>query len=102
MTTVAERDAFPLNPPDGVLRPSDEAPSGPDTRPWALRGARVPDSTTGTRVPEHFYDRRQQINLTPDGDTLVPLAAKTASHDATVSDGDIKNPPPLDEGPKDA
>ncbi|WP_217545549.1 hypothetical protein [Streptomyces sp. GbtcB6] len=102
MTTALDHQAFPLNPADGPLRLSDEAPSGPDTRPWALRGARTPDSTTGTRVPEHFYDRRRQVNLTPEGDHLVPLAAKTATHDPTVPDGNMGNPPPLDEGPKDA
>ncbi|MEU9400524.1 putative ATP-grasp-modified RiPP [Streptomyces sp. NPDC048242] len=98
MTTALDREAFPLAPPGGRIPHSEEAPSGPQTRPWALRFARVPDSTNAIRLPQHHYDRDRQVNLSYDGGLLTCMAN---THNATVPDGNIKNPPPLDEGAKD-
>lgn len=69
-----------------------------DTRPWALRFARVPDSTGAVAVPPSFYDHDRQVNMSYDGG---PLTCMANTHSPTVPDGSITNPPPLDEGPKD-
>ncbi|MEU4152592.1 putative ATP-grasp-modified RiPP [Streptomyces sp. NPDC026659] len=98
MTTALDREAFPLTPPGGRIPHSQETPSGPKTRPWALRFARVPDSANAIRVPEHVYDRDRQVNLSYDGGLLTCMAN---THTPTVPDGNVKNPPPLDEGAKD-
>lgn len=98
MTTALDREAFPLTPPGGRTLYSAEAPSGPETRPWALRHARTPDSTGAARIPAHFYDTNRQVTLSYDGGLLTCMAN---THSPTVPDGDPNNPPPLDEGPKD-
>ncbi|MBZ6253599.1 putative ATP-grasp-modified RiPP [Streptomyces olivaceus] len=97
MTTALDREAFPLTPPGGRTPYSSEAPSGEETRPWALRFARVPDSTGGVRVPSHVYDASRQVNVS-DAGGLLPCMG---THSPTVPDGSTSNPPPLDEGPKD-
>ncbi|MEH0419444.1 putative ATP-grasp-modified RiPP [Streptomyces sp. B21-083] len=98
MTTTLDRarEAFPLAA--GRLPLSTEAPSGPDTRPWALRFARTPDSTGAVTIPASFYDAGQQVNVSSDGGLLTCMAN---THSPTVPDGSTTNPPPLDEGPKD-
>ncbi|MDX3298568.1 putative ATP-grasp-modified RiPP [Streptomyces scabiei] len=98
MTTALEREAFPLTPPGGRTPYSAEAPSGPTTRPWALRFARTPDSTGAVRIPAHAYDHGRQVNLSDDGGLLTCMSG---THTPTVPDGSTSNPPPLDEGPKD-
>ncbi|MFD6533124.1 putative ATP-grasp-modified RiPP [Streptomyces sp. NPDC060184] len=98
MTNTLLREAFPLTPPGGRTPFSAEAPSAPETRPWALRFARTPDSTGAVALPAHVYDTDRQVNVSYDGGVLTAMAN---THTATIPDGDIKNPPPLDEGPKD-
>ncbi|MEU0109054.1 putative ATP-grasp-modified RiPP [Streptomyces sp. NPDC006251] len=98
MTTALEREAFPLISPGGRIPYSGETPSGPETRPWALRFARTPDSTGAAVIPAHFYDKDRQVNLSYDGGLLTCMAN---THSPTVPDGDPNNPPPLDEGAKD-
>lgn len=97
MTTTLESEAFPLAPPGGRTPHSTEPPSDQATRPWALRFARVPNSTGAARVPAHVYDHRQ-VNISDDGGLLTCMAN---THSPTVPDGSTTNPPPLDEGPKD-
>ncbi|MEU3600520.1 putative ATP-grasp-modified RiPP [Streptomyces sp. NPDC006798] len=98
MTTLRQlAEAFPLAPEEGRLPRSAEPPSGPDTRPWVLRFARTPDSTTATGLPASIYDEERQISIGVDTDLLPYMA----THKPTVPDGNIKNPPPLDEGVKD-
>ncbi|GHJ39167.1 putative ATP-grasp-modified RiPP [Streptomyces sp. TS71-3] len=99
MTTAIDREAFPLTPPGGRTPFSAEAPSDPGVRPWALRFARVPDSTGAIRVPKHAYDYGRQVNMLVDGSGLLTCMGGT--HEPTVPDGSVSNPPPLDEGPKD-
>ncbi|MER6562389.1 putative ATP-grasp-modified RiPP [Streptomyces sp. NPDC001027] len=98
MTTTMDRarEAFPLSA--GKLPHSAEAPSGPDTRPFALRFARTPDSTGAARIPASFYDTDRQVNVSYDGGLLTCMAN---THSPTVPDGSTTNPPPLDEGAKD-
>jgi putative ATP-grasp target RiPP len=98
VTTALDREAFPLTPPGGRTPYSAEAPSGAQTRPWALQFARIPDSTGAVRIPAHAYDHGRQVNVT-DGGFLLPAMKNT--HTPTVPDGSVKNPPQLDEGPKD-
>ncbi|MFD7458941.1 putative ATP-grasp-modified RiPP [Streptomyces sp. NPDC059868] len=98
VTTALDREAFPLTPSGGRTPHSTEPPSAPQTRPWALRFARVPDSTGAVRIPAHAYDHSRQVNLS-DGGGLLTCMANT--HTPTVPDGSTENPPPLDEGPKD-
>jgi len=98
VTTALNREAFPLTPSEGRTPYSSEAPSGPQTRPWALRFARVPDSTGATVIPTHAYDHARQVNLSYDGGLLTCMAN---THSPTVPDGSTTNPPPLDEGAKD-
>jgi putative ATP-grasp target RiPP len=98
VTVMDTRDAFPLTPASGRVPYSAEPPSTAATRPWALRFARVPDTTHAIRVPAHEYDPDRQVNLTSDGSLLTCMAN---THTPTVPDGDKDNPPPLDEGPKD-
>ncbi|MFJ5035547.1 putative ATP-grasp-modified RiPP [Streptomyces sp. NPDC088560] len=98
MTSTLQREAFPLTAPGGRVPHSTEAPSGPDTRPWALRSARVPDSMRAVRVPAHVYDHGRQVNVSDDGGIFTCMAG---THSPTVPDGSVSNPPPLDEGPKD-
>jgi len=97
-TAVDLREAFPLTPPSGRIPISAELPSGPDSRPWAMRGARVPDSTGAVAVPPSAYDAARQISIANDGGALTCMAN---THTPTVPDGSATNPPPLDEGPKD-
>lgn len=98
MASMLLREAFPLAPAAGRTPFSDEAPSAPETRPWALRFARVPDSTNASVIPAHFYDPALQVNMACDGGMLTVMQN---THSPTVPDGDTKNPPPLDEGAKD-
>ncbi|MER6109358.1 putative ATP-grasp-modified RiPP [Streptomyces hirsutus] len=98
MTTTLQREAFPLASPEGRTPYSAEAPSAPATRPWALRFARTPNSTGAARIPAHVYDHGRQVNVSDDGGLLTCMAN---THSPTVPDGSTKNPPPLDEGPKD-
>lgn len=99
MTTIPlAREGFPLVAPGGLTPYSEEPPSAPTTRPWALRFARVPDSHSAVRVPEHAYDRDQQVNVSFDGGLLTCMAN---THSPTVPDGSTTNPPPIDEGAKD-
>ncbi|MER6789864.1 putative ATP-grasp-modified RiPP [Streptomyces sp. NPDC000658] len=95
-TLERAREAFPLSA--GKLALSAEVPSGPDTRPWALRFARTPDSTGAVRIPASFYDKNRQVNVSYDGGLLTCMAN---THTPTVPDGSTSNPPPLDEGAKD-
>ncbi|MGW4023068.1 putative ATP-grasp-modified RiPP [Streptomyces sp. NPDC005009] len=71
MTTAPEREAFPLTPPGGRTPCSAEAPSDPQTRPWALRFARTPDSTGVIRLPVHFYDHGRQVSVSDDGSRIT-------------------------------
>jgi putative ATP-grasp target RiPP len=96
--TAVDREAFPLAPPEGRTPNSTELPSAPQTRPWALRFVRVPDSTGAASIPAHAYDYGRQVNISHDGGLLTCMAN---THSPTVPDGSTTNPPPLDEGPKD-
>ncbi|MGW6458527.1 putative ATP-grasp-modified RiPP [Streptomyces sp. NPDC055078] len=98
MTTALAhpREAFPVAPVGGRIPTSGERPTG--VRPWGLRFARVPDARQASALPGSVYDEAQQVSLTVDG-TLVLCMAGT--HKPTTPDGSVKNPPPLDEGPKD-
>ncbi|MEV6120748.1 putative ATP-grasp-modified RiPP [Streptomyces sp. NPDC052077] len=98
MTAALDREAFPLTSAGGRVPCDGDAPSGVLTRPWALRFARVPDSTRAVLVPPHVYDAERQVNVSPDGGLLTCMAN---THSPTVPDGSTANPPPLDEGPKD-
>ncbi|KIF71873.1 hypothetical protein HY68_01745 [Streptomyces sp. AcH 505] len=99
MSTVAHpRESFPVGPEGGHFPATAETATGPTSRPWILRFARVPDSEQASVVPETVYDETLQMSLTLDGD-FVTCMAKT--HSPTVPDGNVKNPPPLDEGTKD-
>ncbi|MFF5255327.1 hypothetical protein ACFY4K_25250 [Streptomyces leeuwenhoekii] len=98
MTTVLDaREAFPLAPEGGRIPHSTEAPTGPDSRPWILRFAAVPDATQAIAKPPAVYDQESQISI---GLYDGPLPFMQ-THTPTVPDGDPGNPPPLDEGPKD-
>ncbi|MFJ4551113.1 putative ATP-grasp-modified RiPP [Streptomyces sp. NPDC088817] len=97
MTVVDVREAFPLAPEGGRIPHSTEPPSGPDSRPWALRFARVPDATQATVLPPAVYDPAVQMSV---GLYDGPLPYMQ-THTPTVPDGNVKNPPPLDEGTKD-
>ncbi|WP_055547559.1 hypothetical protein [Streptomyces sp. NBRC 110028] len=98
MTTFAHpQEAFPLLPLGGRLLQSDEAPSGSTTRPWILRFACVPDRTQTIEKPVAVYDDAAQMSV---GLYDGPLPYM-ATHSPTVPDGNMTNPPPLDEGPKD-
>jgi putative ATP-grasp target RiPP len=98
VTTALDREAFPLTPAAGRIPYSAEAPSGRQTRPWALQFARTPDSTGAARVPAHAYHHGRQVNVSDDGGLLTCMAN---THTPTVPDGSTTNPPQLDEGPKD-
>ncbi|WP_369377686.1 putative ATP-grasp-modified RiPP [Streptomyces sp. cg36] len=89
--------AFPLVAEGGRIPHSSEQPSGPTTRPWILRYAILPDSTQAVPLPPALYDEDRQISVGVDTDLLPYMQ----THNPTVPDGDPKNPPPLDEGPKD-
>ncbi|MEV7281026.1 putative ATP-grasp-modified RiPP [Streptomyces sp. NPDC093111] len=94
-TAIADpRAAFPLG--SRTLR-SSEPPSQEGARPWVLRGARVPDATQAIVMPSVVYDEESQMSV---GLYDGPLPYMQ-THVPTVPDGDAKNPPPLDEGPKD-
>ncbi|MFI1293901.1 putative ATP-grasp-modified RiPP [Streptomyces sp. NPDC020792] len=97
MTVVDVREAFPLAPEGGRIPHSTETPTGPDTRPWALRFARVPDATQTTVLPPAVYDPAVQMSV---GLYDGPLPYMQ-THSPTIPDGNVKNPPPLDEGTKD-
>ncbi|MFI2199909.1 hypothetical protein ACH47Z_03800 [Streptomyces sp. NPDC020192] len=97
MTVVDVREAFPLAPEGGRIPRSTEPPTGPDSRPWILRFARVPDASQATVLPLAVYDEESQVSV---GLYDGPLPYM-ATHTPTVPDGNVKNPPPLDEGTKD-
>ncbi|WP_445269613.1 putative ATP-grasp-modified RiPP [Streptomyces sp. DSM 41634] len=90
-------ETFPLAPEGGRLPHSSEPPSGPDTRPWALRFARTPDATNTVRLPAALYDEERQLSIGVDTDLLPYMQ----THTPTVPDGSTTNPPQLDEGAKD-
>jgi putative ATP-grasp target RiPP len=98
VTTALNREAFPLTPLGGRTPYSEETPSSEQTRPWALRFARLPDSTAAVRLPAHAYDPHRQVNISDDGGLLTCMSN---THTPTIPDGSTTNPPPLDEGPKD-
>ncbi|MFD9789409.1 putative ATP-grasp-modified RiPP [Streptomyces sp. NPDC059070] len=91
------RAAFPLAPKGGRIPHSSEPPSGPNTRPWILRYAILPDAAQAIVLPPALYDEDRQISVGVDTDLLPYMG----THHPTVPDGDMKSPPPLDEGPKD-
>jgi len=95
--TVDMRDAFPLAPEGGRIPHSTEPPTGPDSRPWILRFARTPDASQATVLPLAVYDPTLQMSV---GLFDGPLPFMQ-THSPTVPDGNVKNPPPLDEGTKD-
>ncbi|EPH40322.1 putative ATP-grasp-modified RiPP [Streptomyces aurantiacus] len=98
MTSLAHpREAFPLAPADGRIPRSSEPPSSTATRPWILRFARTPDATQATTIPPTIYDPALQISV---GLYEGPLPFME-THNPTVPDGNVTNPPPLDEGAKD-
>ncbi|MFJ3906179.1 putative ATP-grasp-modified RiPP [Streptomyces sp. NPDC090025] len=91
------REAFPLAPEGSRVLPGSEPPSNAATRPWVLRFARTPDATQAIVRPPAVYDSESQMSVgLHDG----PLPSMQ-THTPTVPDGNITNPPPLDEGPKD-
>lgn len=99
MTTLIghPRESFPLTAPGGPVPYGEEPPTGPGTRPWVLRFARTPDSVDAVPVPDAYYDEHRQVSLTVHGG-LMPCMG---THKATVPDGSVRDPPKLDEGPKD-
>ncbi len=97
MTVADVRAAFPLAAEGGRIPHRDEPPTGPTTRPWILRFARVPDASQAVVVPLAVYDEELQMSV---GLFDGPLPY-TQTHSPTVPDGNVKNPPPLDEGSKD-
>ncbi|MFF4738761.1 hypothetical protein ACFY2W_23190 [Streptomyces sp. NPDC001262] len=98
MTTVAHpREVFPLAPEAGRLVHSSEPPTDPTTRPWILRFAQTPNASQAIVKPPAVYDEEAQMSV---GLYDGPLPYM-GSHDPTIPDGSVSNPPPLDEGPKD-
>ncbi|MGW8066677.1 hypothetical protein ACVV2G_31445 [Streptomyces ziwulingensis] len=75
MTTALDREAFPLTPTGGRTPYSEEAPSGEQTRPWALRFARVPDGSTSSELPVYGA----QVTITPDGTTTLSRGGWSAT-----------------------
>ncbi|WP_172386890.1 hypothetical protein [Streptomyces sp. MNP-20] len=98
MTVIAHpREAFPLAAGDSPAPFSSAHASTPDTRPWILRYARTPDATQAIVKPPAVYDEEAQLSVSLYDGPLPYMA----THKPTVPDGNIKNPPPIDEGPKD-
>ncbi|MFG2681597.1 putative ATP-grasp-modified RiPP [Streptomyces sp. NPDC048392] len=91
------REVFPLVPEGGRIPHSTEAPSSPESRPWALRFAALPDATQAIVRPPAVYDEDAQMSV---GVYDGPLPYMQ-THSPTIPDGSTTNPPPLDEGPKD-
>ncbi|OMI33596.1 putative ATP-grasp-modified RiPP [Streptomyces sparsogenes] len=82
-------EALPLGRP----APVGTAPVG--MRPYALQGARFRVSDlTAPSVETRVYDPVAQTASMADGTPLVSMATSQK----TNPDGDIKNPPPSDEG----
>ncbi|MER7793884.1 hypothetical protein [Streptomyces sp. NPDC097640] len=64
-------------------------------RPYAVFGAHVQQPLPGAAIgPRPVYNPVTQTSAYPDG---TPLATMATSQ-KTSPDGDIKNPPPADEG----
>ncbi|MDG4857488.1 hypothetical protein P8605_04835 [Streptomyces sp. T-3] len=91
-----QREAFPLAPEGGRLPYSDEAPTGPTTRPWILQFATVPDATQAIVMPTAIHDAELQMSVSLYDGPLPYMG----THNPTVPDGDPSNPPPLDDGTK--
>jgi putative ATP-grasp target RiPP len=89
--------AFPLGPAGFRYPDGQQPPSGPSTRPWILRYAAPPMPTNATTLPAFAYDPERQVNLDLFGGQLP----SRETHKASVPDGSVDNPPPLDEGEKD-
>ncbi|MFD7162738.1 putative ATP-grasp-modified RiPP [Streptomyces violascens] len=65
-------------------------------RPYALVGARLHvTALSAPRVETRIYDPVTQTAALADGTPLIAMA----SSQKTNPDGDMKNPPPSDEGP---
>ncbi|NBE50744.1 hypothetical protein [Streptomyces boluensis] len=94
---VHPREVFPLAPEGGRITYSSAPPSAPDSRPWILRFARVPDAAHATVKPPAVYDNELQMSR---GLYDGPLPYMQ-THSPTIPDGNPGNPPPLDEGAKD-
>ncbi|MGW4750333.1 putative ATP-grasp-modified RiPP [Streptomyces sp. NPDC004290] len=98
MTTAVDlREVFPLASEGRRVPHSVEKPTGPGTRPWILRFARIPDATQAIVKPAAVYDEELQMSV---GLFDSPLPYMQ-THTPTIPDGNVDNPPPLDEGPKD-
>ncbi|MBQ1123478.1 putative ATP-grasp-modified RiPP [Streptomyces smyrnaeus] len=95
--SLLTREAFPLTPAGGRTPHSSAPASGPDSRPWVLRLARVPDAAQAIVKPPAVYDNELQMSRGLYGGPLPYMQ----THTPTVPDGDPNSPPPLDEGPKD-
>jgi putative ATP-grasp target RiPP len=91
------REAFPVASEQGRVPYSSAPPSGPDSRPWVLRFAEVPDASQAIAVPPTVYDNELQLSVGLYGGPLPYMQ----THSPTVPDGSTTNPPPLDEGTKD-
>ncbi|QNP70463.1 putative ATP-grasp-modified RiPP [Streptomyces roseirectus] len=63
-------------------------------RPYALSGARFRPASENPVLSAPVYDPRTQTARLADG---VPLTSMATSQ-KTNPDGDVKNPPPSDEG----
>ncbi|GGZ67082.1 hypothetical protein [Streptomyces echinoruber] len=97
MAVADVREAFPLAPEGGRIPHSTEPPTGAGTRPWILRFARIPDASQAVVPPLAVHDERRQVSVGLYGG---PLPYRQ-THKPTVPDGNVQNPPPLDEGTKD-
>ncbi|MFI5973488.1 putative ATP-grasp-modified RiPP [Streptomyces sp. NPDC051452] len=97
MIVADMREAFPLAPEGGRIPHSTEPASNTSSRPWALRFARTPDASQATVLPLAVYDEELQMSV---GLYDGPLPYMQ-THTPTVPDGNVQNPPPLDEGAKD-
>ncbi len=92
-------DRFPLGPPPGYWEGGGDVPSGPETRPYSLRGV-----VTGPRMDvdpgvHYQYCEERQIALVRSGDgAVVPLLRHTKPGPTPVTsgttDGQPGNPPP--------
>ncbi|WP_172385655.1 putative ATP-grasp-modified RiPP [Streptomyces sp. MNP-20] len=63
-------------------------------RPYGLAGARSRPVSAAVEYVAPVYDPVSQTAALPDGTPLTAMATSKK----TVQDGDIKNPPPPDEG----
>ncbi|MGH3319147.1 MAG: putative ATP-grasp-modified RiPP [Streptosporangiaceae bacterium] len=88
-------EPFPLGRAFGLVGPSDDGPSEPETRPFGLTLAAEPSASIVPAIdPAHlFYDHEKQVALIREGDTAIAVMKHSSNKTRTSTSAHDRNPP---------